>query len=109
MLRLVQFTEPKGTLPHRTPGWIWVLLMLAVSVSSFYLHGLRVWGPWSPIHLLSVFTPLAQVYAMWAARHHRIRGHRIAMIAIFCGALVIAAVFTPVPGRLMHAVVFGPR
>ncbi|MBR1220130.1 DUF2306 domain-containing protein [Bradyrhizobium sp. U87765 SZCCT0131] len=108
-LGLVQFAAPKGTVPHRTLGWIWVLLMLAVSASSFYLHGIRLWGPWSPIHLLSVFTPLALIYAVWAARHHRVRGHRVAMISIFCGALVIAGLFTLVPGRLMHAVVFGAR
>ena len=29
------------------------------------------------------------------------------MIAIFVGALVVAGVFTLVPGRIMHAVVFG--
>ena len=26
-LGIVQFAAPKGTLPHRTIGWIWVLLM----------------------------------------------------------------------------------
>ena len=26
-LGLVQFAAPKGTLPHRTIGWIWVVLM----------------------------------------------------------------------------------
>ena len=30
------------------------------------------------------------------------------MISIFVGALVIAGLFTLVPGRIMHAVVFGP-
>jgi uncharacterized membrane protein len=30
------------------------------------------------------------------------------MILIFTGALVIAGLFTLVPGRIMHAVVFGP-
>jgi uncharacterized membrane protein len=29
------------------------------------------------------------------------------MIGIFCGALVIAGLFTLVPGRIMHAVLFG--
>jgi uncharacterized membrane protein len=29
------------------------------------------------------------------------------MIGIFFGALVIAGLFTLVPGRIMHAVVFG--
>jgi uncharacterized membrane protein len=29
------------------------------------------------------------------------------MIFIFCGALVIAGLFTLLPGRIMHSVVFG--
>ena len=31
-----------------------------------------------------------------------------AMIAIFSGALVVAGLFTLLPGRIMHTVVFGP-
>jgi uncharacterized membrane protein len=42
------------------------------------------------------------------ARQHRVRAHAITMISIFAGALVIAGVFTLVPGRIMHTVVFGP-
>ena len=30
-LGIVQFAAPKGTIPHRTMGWIWVGLMLAVA------------------------------------------------------------------------------
>src|SRR5580693_5602232 len=55
-LGVVQLSAPKGTLPHRTIGWIWVTLMAVVSLSSFWIHQLRLWGPWSPIHLLSIFT-----------------------------------------------------
>jgi uncharacterized membrane protein len=36
VLGIVQLAAPKGTLPHRTIGWIWVGLMLTVSVSSFW-------------------------------------------------------------------------
>jgi uncharacterized membrane protein len=54
-LGVVQLAAPKGTLPHRTLGWIWVLLMLSVAISSFWIHQIRLWGPWSPIHLLSIF------------------------------------------------------
>ena len=35
VLGVVQLSAPKGTIPHRTIGWIWVLLMLAVSISAF--------------------------------------------------------------------------
>jgi uncharacterized membrane protein len=56
-LGIVQFAAPKGTLPHRTLGWIWVALMAVVALSSFWIHQIRLFGPWGPIHLLSIFTP----------------------------------------------------
>jgi uncharacterized membrane protein len=107
VLGLVQFAAPKGTLPHRTLGWIWVILMAAVAVSSFWIHQIRLLGPWSPIHLLSIFTLVMLPLAVWRARTHRVADHRRIMILIFTGALVIAGLFTLVPGRIMHTVIFG--
>ena len=108
VLGLVQFAAPKGTLPHRTIGWVWGLLMAAVAASSFWIHQIRLVGRWSPIHLLSIFTLLMLPLAVWRAHRHRVTDHRRAMIAIFSGALVVAGLFTLLPGRIMHAVVFGP-
>ena len=106
-LGVVQLAAPKGTLPHRTIGWIWVGLMLVVSTTSFWIHELRLWGPWSPIHLLSIFTLATLPLAVLYAKRHHVASHRNVMIAIFTGALVIAGLFTFVPGRIMYAVVFG--
>ena len=106
-LGLVQFAAPKGTLPHRTIGWIWVLLMVSVAISSFWIHTIRLAGPFSPIHLLSIFAPIMLVLAVVHARRHNVSGHRKAMTSIFFGALVVAGLFTFLPGRIMHAVVFG--
>jgi uncharacterized membrane protein len=106
-LGLVQFAAPKGALPHRTVGWIWVGLMTVVAASSFWIHEIRLLGPWSPIHLLSIFTLIVLPIAVWRARRHRIADHRRIMTMIFVGALVIAGLFTFLPGRIMHAVVFG--
>jgi len=106
-LGIVQFAAPKGTLPHRTLGWIWVVLMATVAISSFWIHQIRLLGPWSPIHFLSIFTLIVLPIAVWRARHHRVADHRRIMIFIFAGALVVAGLFTFVPGRVMHAVVFG--
>jgi uncharacterized membrane protein len=106
-LGVVQLASPKGTLPHRTIGWIWVTLMAVVSVSSFWIHQLRLWGPWSPIHLISIFTLAMLPLAVWAAHRHAVDRHRRAMIGLFFGALVIAGLFTLMPGRIMHQVVFG--
>ena len=107
VLGLVQFAAPKGTLPHRTLGWIWVLLMAAVAISSFWIHTIRLVGPFSPIHLLSIFTLIMLPLAVWRAHKHRVADHKRIMIMTFSGALVIAGLFTLVPGRIMHAVVFG--
>ena len=107
-LGLVQFAAPKGTLPHRTVGWIWVALMVVVSVTAFWIHQIRLWGPWSPIHLLAIFTLVMLPLAVLHAHRHQVTRHRTAMISIFAGALVIAGLFTFVPGRIMHAVAFGP-
>jgi uncharacterized membrane protein len=107
-LGVVQLAAPKGTLPHRTIGWIWVTLMLVVSVSAFFVHEIRLWGPWSPIHLLAVFTLVVLPIAVWHAHRHEVLKHRNRMVALFVGALVIAGAFTFLPGRIMHAVVLGP-
>jgi uncharacterized membrane protein len=107
VLGALQLAAPKGTLPHRTIGWIWVVLMLTVAVSSFWIHEIRLVGPFSPIHLLSILTLMTLPLAVLAARRHRVVAHRKAMISIFFGALVIAGLFTFMPGRIMYQVAFG--
>ena len=107
VLGIVQFAAPKGTLPHRTVGWIWVGLMTLVSVSAFFIHEIRLWGTWSPIHLLAIFTLIMLPLAVRHARRHSVESHRRVMIAIFFGALVIAGALTFLPGRIMHAVAIG--
>ncbi len=106
-LGLVQFVAPKGTLPHRAIGWIWVGLMTVVAASSFWIHQIRLVGPFSPIHLLSLFTLVVLPLAVWRAHAHRVADHRRMMILLFAGALVVAGLFTLVPGRIMHRVIFG--
>jgi uncharacterized membrane protein len=108
VLGAVQLLAPKGTIPHRAVGWTWVVLMALIAVSSFWIHGFRIIGPFSPIHLLSIFTLAMLPLAVLHARRHRVERHRKAMTSIFLGAMVIAGLFTLLPGRIMHDVVFGP-
>jgi uncharacterized membrane protein len=107
VLGLVQFAAPKGTLPHRTLGFIWLALMLTVAISSFWIHSIRWVGPFGPIHLLSIYVLCMVPLAVYYARKHKIRGHAKTVIGMFVGGLVIAGLFTFVPGRIMHAVAFG--
>jgi uncharacterized membrane protein len=109
VLGLVQFAAPKGTLPHRTIGWIWVALMAVVALSSFWIHRIGLVGPFSPIHLPWIL-PLAMLpLGIWWAHYHDVARHRRVMAATFTGALVIAGLLTLLPGRIMHTVVFGPE
>lgn len=109
VLGLLQFAAPKGTLPHRTLGWFWVGLMLVVAVSSFLIHGkgARLIGPFGPIHLLSIVVLSMLPIALLFAHRHNARGHARTMVGLFIGALVIAGLFTLLPGRIMYAVAFG--
>jgi uncharacterized membrane protein len=107
VLGLVQLAGPKGTPAHRALGWTWAALMATVAGSSFFIHTIRSFGPFSLIHLLSLFTLATLPLAILHARRHRVAKHRASMLAMFAGALVIAGVFTLYPGRIMHRVVFG--
>jgi uncharacterized membrane protein len=63
-------------------------------------------APAIPLHAFAAMT--AFLLGVWRALRHRVADHRRIMISIFSGALVVAGLFTLVPGRIMHAVVFGP-
>jgi uncharacterized membrane protein len=107
VLGAVQLAGVKGTTRHRALGYTWAALMLVVAISSFWVHEIRLWGPWSPIHLLSIFTLVMLPLGIWHAHRHAVQRHRSIMLGLFSGALVIAGLFTLAPGRIMHKIVFG--
>jgi uncharacterized membrane protein len=108
VLGAAQFALPKGVAPHRALGWSFALAMMGVAGGSLLIHTIRTWGPWSPIHLLSLFTLIMTPLAVLAARRRRVESHRSAMIWLYALALVVTGLFTLWPGRIMHGVVFGP-
>ena len=105
-LGIVQFVAPKGTLPNRTLGYVWVVITAAIALSSFGIQGLRP-GRFSFVHVVSIATLAFIPVAVLHARRHRVRRHAIAMVSLFAGSLLVAGGFTLVPGRIMHTVVFG--
>ena len=107
LLGLVVLFRKKGTLLHKAMGRTWVALMLAVSLSSFWIHELNQFMGFSWIHLLSILVLYSMTTAIFAIRRGDVRAHRIGMLSTFAGALLIAGLFTLMPGRIMHAVVFG--
>ena len=106
-LGAAQLALPKGTRRHRLMGYAWVALLAGVAASGLFIHQMRQVGPFSWIHLLSVFTLVMLWRAVAAARRGDIREHRAAMVQLFLFALILTGLFTLLPGRVMHAVVFG--
>lgn len=106
-LGMTQLIFQKGGHRHKTIGYVWCALMVLVAVSSFGIHDIRLFGPFSPIHLLSIVTLVALASAIFAARRGDIKSHRIAMRWLFFAALIGAGIFTLLPGRDMYLVVFG--
>src|SRR5436190_5362309 len=72
VLGVVQLAGVKGTARHRALGYTWVSLMLVVAISAFWIHELRLWGPWSPIHLLAIFTLAMLPLGIYRARRHQV-------------------------------------
>ena len=104
-LGAVQMAAPKGTMPHRTLGWIWVILIMTVAASSLFIRGLNH-GSFSLIHLLSAWVLFIVPVGVWAARRHNVSGHRRAMMGTFYLGLIVAGAFTFIPGRLMWSLFF---
>ena len=106
-LTVAVFSFRKGNRLHRVMGWIWVIGMASVAISSFWINDMRWVGPFGPIHLLSLFTLYSLVEGVRAARGHRVADHRANMRALTFGALIIAGAFTLLPGRIMFDVISG--
>lgn len=91
---------------HKTLGYFWVTLMVFVSVSSFWINDIRLIGPFSPIHALSLVTLYSLFKALRSAIKRDIEHHQTSMQFTYFMSLWGAGLFTLVPDRLMGQVVF---
>lgn len=102
---LTLLLAPKGFRLHKTLGWGWVIAMAVTALSSFFITGL-MGTMYSPIHAISAWTMIGLPFGVAAARRKQIKKHRQQMTGMFIGAMVIAGLFTFLPGRLMWQIFF---
>lgn len=95
----------KGRTYHRVLGYTWVVTMSVTAISSFFLTGLNG-DRYSLIHLLSGWTVIVLPMALAAARRRDIAKHRKEMTSMFFGGMLIAGLFSFLPGRLMWHLLF---
>lgn len=91
---------------HRRLGYTWVLTMAITAVSSFWISDQPVFGPFGPIHILSVITLVGLWRSIAAAKRKDIVAHRRGMETLYFWAMGIAGLFTFLPGRRMNGVFF---
>ena len=94
---------------HRLAGRVWIMLMLIVATSAWFIHGIRWVGPFGPIHLFAIWTYWSLFVAMRHVRAGRYRAHGAEMRSLYLYALGIAGLFTLLPGRAMQAIIFGDQ
>lgn len=109
VLGAIQLIAPKGTLPHKVIGVIWLVLLALVAGTSWMTIWMFEIIRFSPIHILSAITTWGLIGGI---RHlfqtgENFKKHAGPFRAIFIFGLLIAGVFTFMPGRIMHEVVFG--
>ncbi len=94
---------------HRVAGLTWIILMLIVATSAWFIHGIQMLGPFSPIHLFSVITYRSLFVALRHVRAGRYQAHGAEMRSLYLQALGIAGLFTLLPGRMLHQIFFGDQ
>jgi len=100
VLGAAQFFLPKGRTLHIVMGSIWVLAMMIVAGSSLFIKQI-FHGSFSPVHL---FIPLTAwgLYRGLRPLFGKTRGqHGKQMRGVYFGALILAGMFTFMPGRTM--------
>lgn len=106
VLGAVQFTAPKGTIPHRTVGYVWVMLMGITAITAIFIREIND-GSFSWIHILIPITLYGVVELAIRARRGLTGKHRNTALVLFFAALMIPGAFSFMPGRIMLEVVAG--
>jgi uncharacterized membrane protein len=95
------FRPTKGDHQHRLIGRTWVVLMLYVSFTSFWIKELKP-GEFSLIHILSVITIVTVSLGLVAAIRGDIQSHRgnmigswLGLVGAFIGAVAVPARHIP--------------
>lgn len=96
----------KKNCTHKIIGYIWVICMTGVALSSFTIHSFAVIGPFSPIHGLAIFT----LWSLYSAIRHLIAGrialHRLVMRNLYWYGLIVAGLANFLPGRATNHAFF---
>ena len=103
---MINLAERKGSIHHKMIGWIWVISILFVAISSFWITELNH-GKFSFIHILTIWTLTSLTLAILYIKRKNVRGHAVFIIVTMIG-LIVVGILALLPGRfLSHVVHYG--
>lgn len=99
------FSRRRGRV-HKTLGYVWVVAMLIVATSAFFIHSFAVIGPFSPIHGFAILAYWSIWTAMRAIYQGRIEVHEQTMRGLYFNGLILAGLANFLPGRITNRTFF---
>ena len=99
----------KGSPLHKMLGRSYLVLMLATGCITLLMSakvGPTLLGHFGFIHLLSLYTLYLAPSAYVAARRGNISSHKMHMIGLYVGGILVAGTFAFMPGRMLHGFLF---
>lgn len=109
VLGTLSFILKKGTVTHKIIGRIYMILMFLTAIITLFMPsfiGPQLFNHFGWIHLFSFLTIYTVPTAYIAIKKGDVRRHKLKMIGLYVGAMLIAGAFTFVPGRYMHTLFF---
>jgi uncharacterized membrane protein len=104
LLGASQFLGRKGSGPHRLIGWVWIVMLGALCVTSFFIPGTLFIGPVSVFHALSAYTLWALVMGARAAMRGDVESHRSYMAWLYVLSVLISAAVAVLGGGVLSEV-----
>ena len=94
---------------HRAAGYAWVTLMLATSITAFFIRDFKLpnLNGFTPIHLLIPVTLAGLFFGLRAMLAGNLKAHRWGMWSVYISACLIAGAFTLLPSRYLGRLVLG--
>lgn len=105
-LGIFMWVQPKGTARHKLMGRGFVMVMLIVAISAYFIRSSQN-GDFSWIHLFIPLTFFGTAQAIYYIRKGDIKRHIRSVQGLFFGALLIPGIFAFMPGRRLWMVFFG--
>ena len=99
----------KGTAQHKFLGRIYMVLMLFTVTVTLFMSaqvGPTLFDHFGFIHLLSVLVLYSVPSAYFAIKAGDVKKHKLNMIGLYIGGMVVAGGFTLVPGRFLGDLIF---